>query len=119
MQKQSIAPYICVQYFEEFLSFVTTGLNAEIIEEKRDPEGVVLYATIEIQGSTIRIQEVWDKESATPAMLYIYVDDVKLAAKNAVNSGALMFERGKNPFGEEDALVVDMWSNYWWFVEIK
>lgn len=117
MQRQSVAPYICVQDFERFLNFTIVGLNAEVIEEKKNAQGKVSYATLEIQGSTIRIQDAWNAESATPAMLYIYVDDAKQAATIAVNAGASIFESGENPFGEEDIVVVDDWENFWWFAE--
>lgn len=117
MQRQVIAPYICVQNFEEFLNFVIVGLGAEVIEEKRNSRDKVWYATIEIQESTIRIQEAWDKASVTPAMLYIYVNDAEASAKIATNSGASIFEGGENPFGEKDAVVVDSWDNFWWFAE--
>lgn len=114
---QAITPYICVQEFEEFLKFVQKGLGAKILEDKVNENGKIIYATIKLDDSIIRIQEAWDAESVTPAMLYFYVSDAEIALKKAVNAGAKASDGGPNPFGDKDAVVVDKWNNFWWFAQ--
>ena len=114
---QAITPFICVQDFQKFLEFVQNGLGAEILEEKTNGDGAVFYATIKLDDSIIRIQEAWDAESTTPAMLYFYVPNVEQAHKRAIDAGAISFEAGENPFGEQDAVVTDKWNNFWWFAK--
>jgi PhnB protein len=114
---QAITPFICVQDFQAFLAFVQQGLGATILEEISNDEGAVVYATIKLDDSTIRVQEAWDAESVTPAMLYFYVPDVEQAYKRAIEAGAEPFESGENPFGDQDAVIADKWGNFWWFAK--
>lgn len=112
---QTITPFICVLDFQDFLQFVQNGLGAEIVEQKTNEKGVVFYATLKFTDSLVRVQEAWDADAATPAMLYVYVPDADKAKQRAIDAGAIAFESGENPFGDQDAVVTDKWRNFWWF----
>lgn len=116
---QAITPFICVENFQEFYQFVQKGLGAEVLEDRVDENGEVFYATIKFDDSIIRIQKAWDAESATPAMLYCYVPNIKETREKALNAGAMPFDSGNNPFNDNDAVVVDKWNNFWWLATKK
>ena len=117
LQKPTVAPYICVEDCESFWRFLSLALGAKTIERRQSTAGKMYYALLDLQGSLLRIQEAWDRDSITSTMLYVYVDNARASAKRALAYGAKKQDMGGNLFDEPDAVVKDKWNNLWWFAE--
>ena len=51
---------------------------------------------------------------ATPAFLYVYVDDANACFRRALDAGARALEEPTDtPYGDRRAMVEDRWGNVW------
>jgi uncharacterized glyoxalase superfamily protein PhnB len=51
---------------------------------------------------------------ATPAFLYVYVDDADASFRRATDAGARVLEEPTDtPYGDRRAMVEDRWGNVW------
>jgi uncharacterized glyoxalase superfamily protein PhnB len=57
---------------------------------------------------------------ATPAFLYLYVDDVDATYQRAVRAGAASIEEPTEmPYGDRRGMVQDRWGNVWQIATFK
>jgi uncharacterized glyoxalase superfamily protein PhnB len=55
-----------------------------------------------------------EARAATPAFLYVYVDDADATYRRAVAAGARSLEEPVDmPYGDRRAMVEDGWGNTW------
>jgi len=51
---------------------------------------------------------------ATPAFLYVYVDDADAVCRRAIQAGATSIEEpADTPYGDRRGMVADGWGNAW------
>ncbi len=68
---------------------------------------------LRIGDSVLMISGVGPRE-ATPAFLYVYVDDADATYRRALEAGATSLEApGDTPYGDRRAMVKDRWGNVW------
>ena len=70
-------------------------------------------AVLRIGDSVVMVSGVGPRP-ATPAFLYVYVDDADACYRRAVAAGARSIEAPLDtPYGDRRAMVEDHWSNVW------
>jgi uncharacterized glyoxalase superfamily protein PhnB len=70
-------------------------------------------AVLRIGDSRLMISAVGPRP-ATPAFLYLYVDDADATYERAVAAGAASLEEPTDqPYGDRRAMVEDRWGNVW------
>jgi len=68
---------------------------------------------LRIGDSMVMISEAGIRQ-ATPAFLYVYVDDADETYRCAIEAGARSIERPADvPYGDRRAMVEDEWGNVW------
>jgi uncharacterized glyoxalase superfamily protein PhnB len=83
----------------------------------------VFGATGEVQGDRPAVVRIGDSNlmisgvgprPATPAFLYVYVEDADAVHRRAVAAGAKTLEEPADmPYGDRRAMVEDGWGNVW------
>ena len=70
-------------------------------------------STVQIGDSYIMISAVGPRP-ATPAFLYVYVEDADACWRRALAEGARSLEEpADQPYGDRRAMVEDPWGNVW------
>lgn len=68
---------------------------------------------LRIDDSLIMVSGTLERE-ATPAFLYVYVEDADAAYRRAVELGAASLEEPQDmPYGDRRAMIRDPWGNRW------
>jgi PhnB protein len=81
------------------------GANGDVQEERP--------TVLRIGDSVLMISDVGPRP-ATPAFLYVYVDDAEATYKRAVDAGAKSLDAPLDtPYGDRRAMVEDRWGNVW------
>jgi uncharacterized glyoxalase superfamily protein PhnB len=103
----SITPRIVVDDVAGLVQFVKQafGATGEVVKDRP--------ATLCIGDSMLLISGVGPRP-ATPAFLYLYVDDADATFQRAVAAGARTIEAPSDmPYGDRRAMVEDDWGNVW------
>jgi uncharacterized glyoxalase superfamily protein PhnB len=86
------------------------------------PDGKPIHAELKLRGSVLMLglempsRQVLSAKTLgnTPATLYLYVEDVDQAAKQAANAGATLLQPPTDMFwGDRTAMLVDPQGNKW------
>ena len=111
-----ISPYLNLQGIPEFVEFTEKVLGAEITARTNDDNGVLMYATIEFDGSVIMAMEAEGPAYASPATMYFYVENTEEMYQKALDAGCTsLAEPALHYHGDKNAGVQDKWGNQWWF----
>lgn len=112
---RSVTPFLQVRGADRMLDFARAAFGAQIVGRHADPEGVVRHAELKVAGSMIELGEAHGEFPPTPAMLYVYVDDVDRWYARAVAAGGRPKKRpADQPYGHRTAAVDDAFGNQWY-----
>ena len=113
---RTVTPYFLARDAAGLMSFLNETLGAEEIERSASPGGIVHHATMRIGDSVVELGEAHGEHlPSTPAMLYLYVDDVDAWYARAVAGGAQAVEAPKaQPYGDRVGHVKDPQDNDWY-----
>jgi PhnB protein len=83
--------------------------------------GKVMHATVQIGDCQIMVADAMDPtQKAMPTMLYLYVDDVDAAYRQALEAnGTSLREPVDEFYGDRSAGIKDEWNNQWWLATHK
>jgi PhnB protein len=107
----TVRPYLYGN--SDLLDFVTRVFGAEELERNATGKG----AHVEVQiGDSVVVLELGEPPApATPASVYVYVEDVDAAYRRSLQAGATsVAEPADKPYGERNAGVKDTFGNIWW-----
>lgn len=111
----TVTPFLIVQNATGLLDFINKAFNGETTSIMKDPDGKVMHATARIGNSTVMVSDASDRFPSMPAMLYLYMDDVDVVYKKALNAGGQSLREPTDEFyGDRSAGVSDAWGNQWW-----
>src|SRR5262245_34160244 len=103
----SVTPRIVVEDAAGLVEFLREAFGAS--GELRDDAPAILRI-----GDSIVMISGAGPRAATPAFLYLYVDDADAAYARALRAGARSLEEpGDMPYGDRRAMVQDHWGNVW------
>ena len=110
----AVTPYLTVRRGEDLINFVKTVLGAEEIHRSTGGSGGGVHVEARIGNSMVMIGSAPTIEEKLAA-LHVYVDDVDVAYRKALEIGATSLgEPTDQPYGERGASVVDVSGNHWY-----
>ncbi len=112
----SVAPYLIVTNASATIDFLTTALSATEVRRMSQPDGRVMHAEMLIDDTIVMLSDAAPPEwPAVPAHVHVYLPDVDVAYRRALEAGA---ESIQEPIqkGDEDKRggVRDAGGTTWW-----
>jgi uncharacterized glyoxalase superfamily protein PhnB len=110
----SVTPYLLVQDVASQLGFLKAAFGADEMMRMPGEGGAISHAEVRIGDSVVMMGQPADGR-ATPAALYLYVEDCDAVYKRAVQAGGESTEEPADQFyGDRRAAVKDPAGNSWW-----
>lgn len=98
------------------LDFLKRAFAAEEVSLMRAPDGTLIHGEVRIGDSVVELGEAHGRWGPMSAMLLLYVDDVDVSYRRAVEAGASsLSEPADQPYGGRSAGVADAFGNLWYF----
>ena len=111
----TVTPFLIAEKAPDFISFLEHAFGGDITYIMKTDEGQVMHSTVKIGDSLLMITDATDILRPKPTMLYLYVEDVDLLYKKAVNAGGISKREPLDEFyGDRSACIEDQWGNTWW-----
>ena len=111
----TVCPYLIVESVEQQMEFLHEVFGAEIKESLKNEEGIIMHGEVKIADTVIMMGRGSVGFSPHPAMNYVYVQDVNLVYKKAIQSGAIsIYEPADRFYGVREAGFKDMHNNTWY-----
>ena len=99
----------------KFINFLENAFDAQVVERHQSNEGFVYHAKVRLGDSIVEMGEAHDQWQPMPSAIYMYVDDVDAAYKQALSAGATSaLEPTDQPYGDRTAWVNDEFGNVWY-----
>jgi PhnB protein len=99
----------------KFIDFLQNAFGAEVIERHQSNEGFVYHAKVRLGDSIVEMGEAHDQWQPMSSAIYMFVDDVDAAYKQALSAGATSaLEPTNQPYGGRSAWVNDAFGNVWY-----
>jgi PhnB protein len=99
----------------KFIKFLENAFGAEVLERHQSPEGFVYHAKVRLGDSIVEMGEAHDQWQPMQSAIYMYVEDVDAAYKQALSAGATSAKEPSNePYGDRSAWVNDEFGNVWY-----
>ncbi len=116
----TVTPYLLVEGAEALLEFAAKAFDAVEGTRHSLPDGKIMYADIKIGDSIVMISDAREEFGASPAMLYVYVDDVDATYQRALEAGGVSIREPTDEFyGDRAGGVRDPCGNQWWIATRK
>lgn len=112
---RTIAVYFHPVRAPKFIDFLRDAFNAEVIERHQSSEGFVYHAKVRIGDSIVELGEAHDQWQPMPSAIYLYIEDVDAAYRQALSAGGTSaLEPTNQPYGDRTAWVNDEFGNVWY-----
>ena len=110
----SVTPYLVVEGASKLIDFLKKAFNAQEIARMKGPEGRVAHAEVKVGDSIVMMSDATAQFPPMPGNLYVYVEDVDMVYKRALEAGAASVSQPTNQFyGDRSASVKDPMGNIW------
>jgi PhnB protein len=114
----SINPFLIVEGAEKLIQFLKQTFDAKVEESVEGPDGSIAHAELSVGDSIIMMADATPKYGATSVHLYVYLENVDLTFKRALEAGASSVQEPADQFyGDRTAGVKDPTGNYWWIAQ--
>jgi uncharacterized glyoxalase superfamily protein PhnB len=111
----TVTPYLTVADAAGQIEFVKQAFNAGVTELIEGKDGGVMHAEVRIGDSIVMIGQASEPAQASPAKLYLYVEETDALYHQAMKAGATSLMEPANQFyGDRNAGVSDPNGNQWW-----
>jgi PhnB protein len=111
---QQVMPYLILINAGEFFTFMKSVFNAEERSKVMKTETEIMHAELVVGNCTIMFADGGDQFPAENAGLFIYVQDVDVTYRKALEAGASSrMEPADQPYGRSCG-VKDPFGNTWW-----
>jgi len=111
----AVTPMLMAKNAAKLIDFITKAFNGKEKSRHTDPDGKLMHAEVIVGDSYIMLGEANDKYPPSPAMLYLYVDDVDSTYAQAVKAGGKSLREPTTEFyGDRSSGVTDEFGNQWW-----
>lgn len=112
----SVSPYLIVSDARATIDFLVGALDAEERRVFPDADGRLIHAEVELYGTVIMIaDEAPPQWPAKPSYVHIYVEDVDVTYRRALQAGAQSVqEPSAADDGEKRGGVRDPGGTTWW-----
>jgi len=100
---------------EVLIEFVKKAFWAEELNRSIGPDGEISNCILKIGDSSFMISQARGEFVDMRTAFYLYVEDVDLVYRNAIDQGAeISFAPADMDYGDRQAGVKDPAGNYWW-----
>jgi uncharacterized glyoxalase superfamily protein PhnB len=111
----TVTPYLTVADADALMGFVKNAFGAQEVLAHRGPDGSIQHAEAKIGDSIVMMGRVGGESKPLPGMIYLYVPDVDLVYRAAVNAGGKSLQEPTDQFyGDRTAAVEDPCGNQWY-----
>jgi PhnB protein len=111
----TVTPYLVVENAARLIEFMKQAFDATEVYRSDLPDGTVMHAEVRVGDSMIMVGQSRGEHKPLPCMLYLYVEDVDGAYKQAVQAGGVSVAEPKDQFyGDRSGGVKDEFGNQWW-----
>jgi uncharacterized glyoxalase superfamily protein PhnB len=110
----SVTPYLIIEGAPKLIAFLKHTFNAEEAARMNGPDGRVAHAEVKIGDSFVMMSDATAEYKPVESQLYVYVDNIDVTYKRALEAGATSVREPKNQFyGDRSASVRDPTGNTW------
>jgi len=111
----SVSPYIMADGAQRLIHFLEATFGATQTRRFDRPDGSVMHAEVDIDGSLVMIADAGADHPAFPVWLHVYVPDVDEAYARALTAGGESVEQPKldEQAGDRRGAVRDPSGNTW------
>lgn len=118
----TITPYLSVDNAEEAIEFYTRAFGAKETVRMSAPDGSIGHAELELGDSRVMLSDPFpgstvrppSERGGTTASVFMYVEDVDAAFKQAVDAGATVTMELEDMFwGDRFGTVTDPFGHVW------
>jgi PhnB protein len=114
----TVNPFLIVEGAPKLIQFLKQTFDAKVEESVEGPDGRIAHAELTVGDSIIMMADATPKYGATAVHLYVYLENVDLTFKRALEAGASSVQEPANQFyGDRTAGVKDRAGNYWWIAQ--
>ncbi len=111
----TVTPYLVAPDADAELKFLESAFDAKQSMCERNADNSVMHAEVTIGDSLIMLGQAGDQWRATPAALYLWVENVDEIYSRAIAAGATSQSAPEDkPYGHRNAGVVDVNGITWW-----
>ncbi len=111
----TVTPYLVVPDADAEVKFLETAFGGTQSMCQRNSDHAVMHAEIKVGDSLIMVGQAREQWKALNAALYLWLENVDEAYRNALAAGARsQFEPEDKPYGHRMAGVVDPCGITWW-----
>ena len=116
----TLTPYLVVKGVAKLIEFLKQAFDAKEVYRMGMPDGTVMHAEVRIGDSVVMMGEARGEYTPTSACLYMYVNDVDVVYKRAVEAGGTSVAEPTDQFyGDRSGGVKDGSGNQWWIATHK
>lgn len=117
---QRVMPYLILKDSGKFYDFARTVFNAETLHKTmQENNETIRHGEIKIGDSTIMFGNSTREWEASPANLFIYVEDADDSYQKALDNGAISIQELKDADYGRTCGVKDPSGNIWWITSVK
>jgi PhnB protein len=110
-----VVPYLTLEGAAEILDFLVDVFQGEVLNRSNRRDGKLGHAAVRIGDSIVELSEFTERFGPMPGAIHIYVPDVDLAHRRAVDRGAkVIHEPMDMDYGERASAVQDSAGNHWY-----
>jgi uncharacterized glyoxalase superfamily protein PhnB len=114
----SVNPFLIVEGAPKLIQFLKQTFEAKVEESVNGPDGRIAHAELTVGDSIIMMSDATPKYGATASHLYVYLENVDLTFKRALEAGAMSVQEPADQFyGDRMAGVKDSTGNFWWLAQ--
>lgn len=115
---QGVMPYLMMDDSGKFLEFADKVFNAETTYKSLHPDGSLQHCEINISGSTIMVSNARGDWKATPANMFVYVENADETYNKAIEQGATTVMPPADQEYGRSCGVNDPCGNVWWITSV-
>jgi uncharacterized glyoxalase superfamily protein PhnB len=114
----SVNPFLIVEGASKLIQFLKQTFDAKVEESVNGPDGRIAHAEVTVGDSILMMSDATPKYGAAASHLYVYLENVDLTFKRALEAGASSVQEPADQFyGDRTAGVKDPTGNYWWIAQ--
>lgn len=112
----AIAPYLLVRDARALIRFLEKVFDAKPGRTFERPDGSIMHAEVDIDGSTVMFSDATREWAAFPSMVHVYVRDADATFRRALDAGAVAEQEPVIAEGDTDRRggFRDPAGNSWW-----
>ena len=112
----TVTPYLFVNNPQRFIDFLKNAFLAIELSRTINPtNGDIANCILQIGDTCFMVSQAREQFEGMKTSMYLYVDDVEIILKRAIEHGAKVeFEPTDMPYEDKQSGIIDPCGNYWW-----